>query len=1084
MNLKKNLILYVSEVFFKIKINIKRNEKVFFLYFIILILIPHSFFANIPNLKATKQEKEAYLNFIYSHPNFGVPKRALTKTMQQYKKRKLEITKQGLPLESISPLKINIPILVGKFSDTGADQWSIKDLQRELFDGPWPTGTMKNYFLEMSYNQLIVDGTVYGWFQVSHEQSYYSTHGTAMDNLRTKEFFTEILNLADQIIDFSQYDNDGPDGIPNSGDDDGFVDIVFFVSAGEVGYNNIWPHFWLYSNWFNGNPFITNDMGFSGEYIKIDDYSIQNALTQYTREMVKIAVFCHEFGHALGLPDLYDIDLSSSGIGHWGLMGYPVRGNDGESRPVGMTAWSKVHLGWIVPEIIKSSKTNLYVINSEKNATAFILWRRGIPENEYFLIENRQRTGFDKNLPGDGLLIWHIDENKFKFGESDLGWDNSGNADETHRGVDLEEADGNEGLGDDGDPFPGSSNNRIFDRNSIPDSRDYNRYDTGISIRNISDSAIRMSIEVEINFNTLTAIIKYPNKNTFYRTGDIIKIKGTSIGALFTSYALYYGKGEKPNTWFLIDTYSIPVTDSLLGVWETSSILEKGNYTIRLNVNDPNGNTIDKVTIYLSPEYQEGWPNQVEEAIVAPSIGISDIDLDGKNEVIVGESNLNKTSIKLYVWNANGNIKKGWPKLLIGDRISAPAIGDINEDRYPEIVVNTRKKIYTFHHDGRLVLGWPKELESKSISSPSLSNMDNDGEPEIIATSNNNIFIWHSNGNLLNGWPQTVDTKISSSPVLSDVNNDKKIEIFVQTWNDKIYAFTNDGKIMNGWPVTLSNFPGVGGSTQLISGDINGDGFQEIIAYGLDSIFVFRNDGSKLKNWPKYIKFVPFAQICIGDVDSDGTPEIFAMSDSLYLWKNNGELVNGWPIKRKNILTVDNIYQSQPIIGDINGDGEIEILVIDGSEIIAYNSSGELINGWPKKLPYFENQGRNFIRRYTLFLSDIDKDGDTDLAIGAEDYVFIWDLPFTYNKEKLEWKKWQYNNWNTGVYHFNIPSKINEEKINLTIRSNIYNLLQNYPNPFNPSTTIKYQLPRAEVVEIAIYNILGKKIRTLIKSRQ
>ncbi|NNF05505.1 MAG: hypothetical protein HKN21_01970, partial [Candidatus Eisenbacteria bacterium] len=179
-----------------------------------------------------------------------------------------------------------VPVLAGKFSNTGADPYSIASLQNQLFDGPNPTGTVTDFYNETSHGNINLTGTVFGngagLFQVSQTDTYYEgspgCNGlNSACGARTGEFLQEMLNGTDGTVDFSQYDNDGPDGFPNSGDDDGFVDFVAFVHpelGGECGTNNLWSHRWVYEGWW-GSAYTTNDPAFGGGFIRVSDYTIQ-----------------------------------------------------------------------------------------------------------------------------------------------------------------------------------------------------------------------------------------------------------------------------------------------------------------------------------------------------------------------------------------------------------------------------------------------------------------------------------------------------------------------------------------------------------------------------------------------------------------------------------------------------------------------------------------------------------------------------------------------------------------------------------------------------------------------------------------
>ena len=249
-----------------------------------------------------------------------------------------------------------IPVLMARYNNSGSAPFPVTDLQTELFDGPWlPTGTMTQYYQEISYGRFTVTGTVFPWQQLPRDDTFYEgpdepngepCNGVC-NNAEMVAFVRDLLGLNDGAIDFSQYDNDGPDGTPNSGDDDGFVDFVAFVhpeTGGECGNNNtnIWSHRWMLTGWPGGNEFETDDDANGGGKILIDDYVIMPALACDGTTMIEIGVFAHEFGHAFGLPDLYDTVNSngrSAGIGLWGLMASGSWGGDGQSseRPTHMS---------------------------------------------------------------------------------------------------------------------------------------------------------------------------------------------------------------------------------------------------------------------------------------------------------------------------------------------------------------------------------------------------------------------------------------------------------------------------------------------------------------------------------------------------------------------------------------------------------------------------------------------------------------------------------------------------------------------------------------------------------------------------
>ena len=387
-----------------------------------------------------------------------------------------------------------VPVLLGSFPNMSGE-YPVEDFQTLLFDGPWPSGTMKDYYHEISYNDFTVDGTVYGWYTLPQTNSYYEggANGFGSYPQNAGGFVLELVTLSDPDVDFSQYDNDGPDGIPNSGDDDGYVDTFFAVHAGEGGECGgpwLWSHSWSLQ-WAAGQVYTTNDPRSGGGFIRVNNYIMMPEMACGGTDLIEIGVYCHEFGHALGLPDLYDGDGSSEGVGGWCLMGSGSwGGNQSQPEiPSHMCAWSKEQMGWIDTQNIPRNFEDMSLPRAEDNAVAFKVWRDGDSSGpEYFLVENRQRIGFDSSLLNPGVLIWHIDNTQ------------PGNSNENHYLVDLEEADGRFDLdngsnrGDGGDPYPGGSGNRFFNWSTTPNSQDYDRDTTQVAVNSIGDPDSVMTI--------------------------------------------------------------------------------------------------------------------------------------------------------------------------------------------------------------------------------------------------------------------------------------------------------------------------------------------------------------------------------------------------------------------------------------------------------------------------------------------------------------------------------------------------------------------------------------------------------------
>jgi M6 family metalloprotease-like protein len=447
------------------------------------------------------------LSFTYS--------KALMPLLQRVQAYRLRLRGLNLPLGAPRPAPApaieasailgtrSIPVLMARYANTGSAPYPVANLQKELFDGPWPTGTMTDFYKEISYNQFNVTGTVFDWKSLPSPDTFYEG-GSGCNGIcntsKVSNLLKDTLDANDAAINFAQYDNDGPDGLANSGDDDGYVDFVAFVhpeNGGECGSNNnVWSHRWNYSGW-TGGDYTTTDPKSGGGFIKVNDYVIMPALACNGSTMIQIGVFAHEFGHAFGLPDLYDTDDAngaSEGIGNWCLMAGGSWGGDGASpeTPAHMSAWAKEFLGWVDPTVVTADVTPASFEAAENNQSIFEI---PISTTQRYLIENRQKKLFDKKLTTGGVLIWRINDTVVNAGLAN----NSVNADEAHKGVDLEEADGLAHLdsgtnrGDAGDAFPGSANKRSFANGTNPASVGT------ISVCDISDSSDLMTANVRVS---------------------------------------------------------------------------------------------------------------------------------------------------------------------------------------------------------------------------------------------------------------------------------------------------------------------------------------------------------------------------------------------------------------------------------------------------------------------------------------------------------------------------------------------------------------------------------------------------------
>jgi M6 family metalloprotease-like protein len=352
---------------------------------------------------------------------------------------------------------LRIPVIPVHYADVEVP-FSTARLSSRLFGASVAdTLSYSDYWREVSGGLLEVTGEVAPWIALSAPASYYlppERYGWAQFG-RITELRTEALHAADAMLDFRAFDNDGPDGVPDSGDDDGFVDFVAFAYAlpcpGDGRTGAIWPHRAAML------PVETADTSANGEPLKITDYVILPAVDLETCGPMHVGLLAHETGHALGLPDLYDYDGSSQGIGDWGLMGTGSHGR--LFSPAHPSAWEKEQLGWVTVSWLHEASSVVRFAPVERDRTVF-RFDANDGSGRYLLLENRQRIGSDKQLPGEGLLVWQVDPEPGELGI----W----NRDERRTAVALATATGpgsparRRDRADPRDPLPGVSRRREF----------------------------------------------------------------------------------------------------------------------------------------------------------------------------------------------------------------------------------------------------------------------------------------------------------------------------------------------------------------------------------------------------------------------------------------------------------------------------------------------------------------------------------------------------------------------------------------------------------------------------------------------
>ncbi len=423
---------------------------------------------------------------------------------------------------------------------------------------------------------------------------------------------------------------------------------------------------------------------------------------------------------------------------------------------------------------------------------------------------------------------------------------------------------------------------------------------------------------------------------------------------------------------------------------------------------------------------------------IASSPAVADIDGDGWAEVVVGAGTIYSnvcTQGGVIVLDRNGQAKSGWPKLAedhtippVGCRdtvFGTPALGDLDGDGRLEIVVGGwDMRLYAWHADGTLVSGFPPDsalyprlgwstlrgrLGDTIWSSPALADLDRDGYPEIIIGSDE--------GNMGDGW--TCPYRLPAGWTAGYCGG-------------SLYVFDRNGRLRPGFPKyiheIISSSPAVA--------DINGDGWLDIIVgtgtfYYTNSpdhptagfrLYAWDRNGNDLPGWEggKAVGGTTPSSPAIGDLNGDGQPEVVVATydpeRKLYAWRGNGQPVSGFPMRpvteQGQALTSFEVPASF-VLADYDGNRDMEIFLSEGWGVAIVDGDGQQItaSSSPSTKPIYITNGT---LRNNPAVGDIDGDGKLEL-VASNSKLFVWDLPGSTNT-LADWPMFRRNAVRTGAY--------------------------------------------------------------------
>jgi M6 family metalloprotease-like protein len=738
---------------------------------------------------------------------------------------------------------------------------------------------------------------------------------------------------------------------------------------------------------------------------------------------------CHEMGHNFGIwhPPVGTFGLMSSG---W--RGFTNRGLPGQFKghsPVHPSAWTKIEWGLVDPINFLFDTPNVDLLHAEENPVCWRLWKRGETSSEYFLVENRQPIGFDREI-GEGFggfVIYHIGQlpSWLEAADNNFSWPN----DET-------------------DLWPGPTNNTKFGLETTPSSNRVDGFPSWVvvdEIQDVGNQTMRADIyvlptetHVALTGFSVDAIGFGGNDDSGAQLGEtfdlVVHLKnfGLPTGeatvtlsttdpcvSIMSSPSFTTGHLDEDETY---DNGNDPFIINAL-----SSCLPGDIAEFQLEIVTDDRIRQDNFSFILEMLVQSGYPvtcGPMSAGLKASSPTLADLNGDCLTEVVLTAND--------GVWafhGTEGNFL--WKSPSSFSSVGYPTIGDIDNDGELEIVVHHLSGgVYALDSDGSLAWNYFIYNFFPSIS-PALGDVNRDGVLDVVFATQYEVYALDASGGtpeLLPFWPQSTEypTKNfyeSSSPTLADIDQDGELEIIIGTYNDntgegRIYVWNSDGSTI---PLDDdANKKGMDSSPAI--GDLDDDGSLEIVTIARnagsqeepDAIRIYSYQGGWVSDYIYYGKFNA-ASPALGDLDQDGQLEIIIGSNSnqVYAINRDGELLpDYWPVNTSAPV------QSRPVIGDMNGDGEVDVIALDrAGNMYAWNGDGlPLFN--PSN-PIFATTKQNPPPVYNFLspiIGDVDGDGDIEVLARDNDRLYAWDCEGIFYRDKIEWGEFHKNARKTGLY--------------------------------------------------------------------
>lgn len=938
----------------------------------------------------------------------------------------------------------------GNYDLRSLDQF-IEDEGHDFDPAPHNTSYFSSHMEALhNYWWFVSDKTLHlGWdvypqeetlaFRLAHPMSYYGSESSwGLDSIvvRLERFFKDAIRLVDTLapeINFSEYKS------------------VILFHAGSDQQNNIAfinnTPFDLWTGFIRlGEPLRVDSSGTGWTEVP-DGLIVPETVSQDNRVGVINAVLAHEFGHQLGLIDLYNTYNFQTTVGDFSLMdnnGLSVNvifEDDGPFvtgvLPVYPDAWSRAYLGFSGVREIADGQ-DIVISAAEQSYYDNEIVKVPISGMEYFLLENRQRyadfdyihydpsipnaiiadsatgvilgpgwayyddnelykvlTGeYDRLLPGDGMLIWHVDEavaymdyvggGYNNFLQNTLQWDPN------RRFVSVVEADGIIDLGDynyfsgygaDSDFFK-VGNNIDFTPSTNPDTRSNLGADTHISITGITESDTLMYCDISIDwYQDGFPVMGFPKVGHDY--GGLLALDIDTDG----QNEILTGEGK-----FLIavNPDGSPVTDSSFGL---------------LIPNFDNDSLI-----YIWPLFA------ILDTNIAGNLIAGDFDGDDTLEVACFD-----VASKLYIFEYSP--LDSLADLLISETLPAsitagPVVFDIDNDNKDELIVGLSD--FSLHL-----------INVSDVDTINVTLLDNlDDIPTDIAISDEMIFVVYGSSENFNLYVRNHDE--------NGAGQQHTISL-------------PDGQVAG-----------------IVCGDIDRDGFVDAAITVDDYLCIYNGQTGTIKT----INIESPGSPSLADINSDGYPEIIFTGghDRVYVYNHLEVLFDGFPVRLSQSWS-SVMQMTETVIADVDADNKPDIFIClpDGG-LACYNYHGDMLGGFPLATS----------TRITMvpLVNDIDGDGDIEVAaMDSAGFIAVWDIETSTDNINLPWPM-----AGGGIGHRCYLSPAFDKNILIAEGFLPEAEVYNYPNPASDITYFRYYVDRQADVNVKIYDMSGELVDKLKSS--